>query len=168
MLRVKGAKEVTAILLLFFTIVSCQKRTVEPIEQVVVPPIYSQRLIVENDSGMGILLMPAPGIIALPIVLNPGDETSLDFTVKRSAVIDESGNPLAHTWSVEIGKENQYLGMRNIDGVLLVKIPAGEIREYLVSLGECWFQNNPPTGDHKISIVDEAPQLGVPVIALCE
>jgi len=108
------------------------------------------------------------GPFATPIVLNPGDETPLDFIVKRSAVLDESGNPLAHTWGVEIGKEHQYIGMRNIDGVLLVKTPAGEIREYLISLGDCWFQNNPPTGDHEISIGDESPQPGVPAIALCE
>ncbi|MGH7901027.1 MAG: hypothetical protein ACRENZ_04755 [Thermodesulfobacteriota bacterium] len=168
MLRVKKAKEVTIILLLFLSIVSCKKRTVEPIEPVMVPPTYSQRLMVKNDSGMEIFIMPAPGLIATPIVLNSGDETPLDFIVKRSAVLDESGNPLAHTWGVEIGKGHQYIGMRSIDGVLLIKTPSGEIREYLISLGECWFQNNPPSEDHKISIADEVPQLGVPVIALCE
>jgi hypothetical protein len=58
--------------------------------------------------------------------------------------------------------------MKNIDGVILIKTLSGEIREYLISLGECWFQNNPPSEDHKISIVDEAPQLGIPVLALCQ
>jgi hypothetical protein len=168
MLGVRKTVEYLTIVFLFMFLTSCEKRTVKPIESVMVPPTYSQRLVVENVSSKEIFVMPAPGLIATPIVLNPGDETPLDFIVKRSAVLDESGNPLAHTWGVEISKGHQFIGMKNIDGVLLIKTLSGEIREYLISLGECWFQNNPPSEDHKISIVDEAPQLGIPVLALCQ
>ena len=168
MLRLKQYSVLITYLLLIVTFSACKTRTVKPIEPILVPPTYSQKLVVKNSTPEDIFVFPAPGTIGTPLIIQPGNSINLDFIVNRLAVLDEDGNPLEHTWDAEIHDENNFIGMRDPDGLLLIKTKEGELWEYRISLGDCWFQNNPPSVHHQIEIKEDEPDLGIPSLILCD
>jgi len=57
---------------------------------------------------------------------------------------------------------NQEIRSQNI------RISSGQTRDYLISLGECRFDNNHPAKEHEIVVIDEEPAIGIPALRLCE
>lgn len=133
-----------------------------------IEPPFPQTLSVKNETQNPITIIPLAGSQDQPIPIAPDDSEQLQFTVVRMAQLDRSGNPVATTWTAIINGVNQYIGMQNTDGLLQIQTPGGETWDYLISLGECWFDNNPPAGVHEIVVIDEEPALGIPALRLCE
>ena len=57
---------------------------------------------------------------------------------------------------------NQEIRSQNI------RTSHGETRDYMISVVECRFDNNPPTEEHEIVVIDEEPAIGIPALRLCE
>ncbi|MGH7807069.1 MAG: hypothetical protein ACRENT_03160 [Thermodesulfobacteriota bacterium] len=139
----------------------------KPIELVAVPPEYHQVLIVRNETQNRVSVLPLTGSDAAPIAILPGESTRLDFTVKRFAKLDSSGTPRAESWTARI-EGTPYLGMKAIDGILHIETVEGETWTYLIALGSCWFEDNPPQEEHELIIGEEEPAVGIPALRLCE
>ncbi|MGB7293424.1 MAG: hypothetical protein WBD99_14710 [Thermodesulfobacteriota bacterium] len=155
-------------ILLILAIISCGKETIRPIDPESLPPAFSQTLIVKNETADEVHIFPAPGSIGLPLVIEPGESISMNFMVNRKASLDESGNPTEDGWVVEIDKQHRFLGMRGTYGLLRIKTSKGELWEYKIDLGKCWFENKPPTEDHELTIHEEGPDQSAPAVVLCE
>jgi hypothetical protein len=129
---------------------------------------FTQTLVVENRSQGTVTIIPVQGARAEPVILEPGNSTEMQFTVITMAELDETGNPIPATETVLIRESNSYVGMQSTDGILKVLTPGGETWGYLISLGECWFDNNFPADEHEIIVTDEEPAFGIPALRLCE
>lgn len=139
----------------------------KPIELVSVPPEYRQILIVRNEAQNKVSVLPITASDAAPITIFPGESTRLDFTVKRFAKVDSSDIPKAESWTARIDG-TPYLGMKAIDGMLQIETVEGETWRYLIALGSCWFEDNPPQEEHELIIGEEEPAVGIPALRLCE
>lgn len=153
---------------LIVTFIGCGKKTAKPINPELLPPAFSQTLIVKNETADEVHIFPAPGSIGEPLVLKPGESITINFIVNRKASMDESGNPTEDGWVVEIDKQHRFLGMKDTDGLLRIKTSNGELWEYKIDLGKCWFENKPPTRDHELTIREKGPDKSAPALVLCE
>lgn len=149
-------------------VIGCGKKTATQINPESLPPTFSQILIVKNETPDEVHIFPAPGSIGEPLALKPGESISMNFMVDRKASLDESGNPTEDGWVVEIDKQNRFLGMRDADGLLRIKTSKGQLWEYRIDLGKCWFENKPPTEDHELIIHEKGPDQSAPAVKLCE
>ncbi|HEX9667156.1 MAG TPA: hypothetical protein VGA95_11450 [Thermodesulfobacteriota bacterium] len=168
MLRDYGLIKSLIFIFLIVTIVGCKKKTANPINPESLPPTFSQILIVKNETADEIHMFPAPGSIGEPLILEPGESITMNFIVNRKASLDESGNPKEDGWIVEIDKQHKFLGMRNTDGLLRIKTSKGELWEYRIDLGKCWFENKPPTKDHELIVHEKGPDQSAPAVILCD
>ncbi len=159
---------VIIILVLLALSISCEKFfKPKPIELVAVPPDYPQVLIVKNETQNKVSVLPLTDSDAAPLFILPGESTRLDFTVKRFAKVDSSGTAKAESWTARI-EGSAYISMKAIDGMLQIETVEGETWTYLVALGSCWFEDNPPTSEHELIIGEEEPAVGIPALRLCE
>jgi hypothetical protein len=168
MLKDYGLIKPVLFILLIIAVVGCGKKTAKPINPESLPPTFSQILIVKNKTADEVHLFPAPGLIGEPLVLKPGESITMNFMVNRKASLDESGNPTEDDWVVEIDKQHKFLGMRDTDGLLRIKTSKGELWEYRIVLGNCWFENKPPTKDHELIINEKGPDQSAPAVVLCK
>lgn len=168
MLKVYRLVHLTLFLCLTVTFISCGKKTAKPINPESLPPAFLQILVVKNETSDEVHIFPAPGSIGEPLVLKPGESISMNFMVNRKASLDESGNPTEDGWTVEIDKQHKFLGMRDTDGLLRIKTSKGELWEYKIDLGKCWFENKPPTKDHELTVHEKGPEQSAPTLVLCE
>jgi len=167
------SKRIQKIFLIFilFLIFSCSGlREPRKIELVEVNPSYNQVLLINNMSDNEVWILPInnsaiQAIQAIKIL--PGSSKEIQFVVKRLAELDQNGNPIPITFTAIINGTNGFIGMDNIDGKLSIQTATGEEWLYLISIGECWFENNPPIEDHIIIIKNEEPMFGIPSIRLC-
>jgi hypothetical protein len=100
--------------------------------------------------------------------LERGESLTINFLVDRKPTLDKSGNPTEDGWAVEIDKQQKFLGMKDTDGVLRIKTPKGELWDYKIRLGRCWFENKPPTKDHELTIREKGPDQSAPDVVLCD
>jgi hypothetical protein len=163
-----GLIQLTLFICLIVTVIGCGKKTAKPINPESLPPAFSQTLTVKNETADEVGIYPAPGSIGEPLVLKPGESISINFMVNRKPSLDDSGNPTEDGWAVEIDKQQKFLGMRDTDGLLRIKTLKGELWEYKIELGNCWFENKPPTKDHELTIQEKAPNQRPPVVVLCD
>lgn len=143
-------------------------RVVDPHSSVLVQPVFDQIIIVQNDSNETVTILPIPESGASPIVISPGGSDSLDFKVQRIMVIEYVDAGINYHWSLQVNGDNHYLGHRNGDLEVQVKRTDGEVWPYRLDVGECWYENNPPTQSHELIIEEEEPIFGVPSISLCQ
>jgi len=153
---------------LIVTIVGCEKRTAKPVKPESLPSTFSQNLSVKNEAPYEIHIFPAPGLIGESLALKPGESIIINFMVNRKAVLDEFGKPTEDAWVAEINKDHKFIGMRENDGLLRIKTSNGELWEYRMSLGRCWFEGKPPAQDHEIVVSEKKPESGVPALILCQ
>jgi hypothetical protein len=168
MLKDYGLIKSVFFILLIVAIVGCGKKTATPINPESLPPTFSQILIVKNRTAGEVHIFPAPRLIGEPLVLKPGESISMNFMVNRKASLDESGNPTGNGSVVEIDKQHRFLGMRETDGLLRIKTAKGELWEYNLVLGKCWFENKPPTKDHELIINEKGPDQHRSAVVLCK
>jgi hypothetical protein len=163
----RGLNIVIAVVLILLC--GCGKtRLVDPHSSVLVQPVFDQMLVVQNDSTETVTVVPLPGSGASPIVISPGRSDSLNFEIQRIIVIEYVDAGIDYHWSLQVEEgKNQYLGHRNGDLEVQVKRTDGEIWPYRIEVGECWYENNPPTESHELIIEDEEPIFGVPSFSLC-
>jgi hypothetical protein len=156
------------IVVVLILLCGCGKtRVVDPHSPILVQPVFDQILVVQNDSTETVTVLPIPESGASPIVVSPGGSDSLDFNVQRIIVIEYVDAGINYHWSLEVNGENKYFAHRNGDLEVQVKRTDGEIWPYRIEVGECWYENNPPTESHELIIEDEEPIFGVPSISLC-
>jgi hypothetical protein len=153
---------------LIVTVIGCGKKTAKRINPESLPPAFLQILTVKNETPNEVQIFPAPGSIGEPLALKPGESIAMNFMVDITASVDESGNPKDNGWVVEIDKQNRFLGMKGADGLLRIKTSNGQLWEYRIDLGKCWFENKPPTKDHELIIHEKGPDQRTPAVALCE
>jgi hypothetical protein len=153
---------------LIVTVIGCGKKTAKPINPESLPPAFSQVLIVKNETPDEIQIFPAPGLIGEPLAIKPGESIAMNFMVSRKASLDKSGNPSDHGWTVEIDKQNRFLGMKGGDGLLRIKTSKGQLWEYRIDLGKCWFENKRPPKEHELIIHEKGPGQRTPAVELCE
>ena len=168
MLKVYKLIQFTLLVCLTITSTGCGKKTAKPINPELLPAAFSQTLIVKNETEDEVDIFPAPGVTGEPLVLKPGESISINFMVNRKASVDESGNPTKDGWVVEIDKQHKFLGMKDTYGLLRVKTLNGELWEYKIDLGRCWFENKPPTKDHELTIREKGPDKSATAAVLCK
>lgn len=156
------------LIFLILTIVGCEKQAGRPAKPESLPSTFSHNLSVKNEASHEIHIFPAPGLIGEPLVLKPGESIVINFMVNRKALLDDSGNQAEDTWVAEINKDHKFIGMRENDGLLRIKTPGGELWEYRMSLGTCWFEGEPPAQDHEIIIGERKPDSAVPALIFCK
>ena len=160
--------ELLLVIFLIGTFSGCWKKTVKQINPESLPPAFSQTLVVKNETADEVHVFPAPGTTDEPLPLKPGESIAINFMINRKASLDESGNPRENGWAVEIDKQNRFLGMKGTEGLLRIKTSSGQLWEYLIDLGKCWFESKPPTRNHELTINEEGPDQRAPAVFLCE
>ncbi len=168
MLKDCGLVKCTLLVFLIVAVFGCGEKTAKPIDPESLPSSFSQMLIVKNEIAEEVYIFPAPGSIGEPLVLKPGESLSMNFMVNRTASLDEAGNPTEDGWAAEIDKQHKFLGMRGADGIFRIKTPDGQLWDYRIVLGKCWFENKPPTEDHELIIDEDGPDQSTPAVVLCE
>ncbi len=167
-LKVYGLILFTLLVCLILTLIGCGKETAKPINPESLPPSFPQVLVIKNETADEVGVYPALGSIGEPLVLEPGESLTINFLVDRKPSLDKYGNPTKDGWTVEIDEQQKYLGMKDTNGVLLIKTSKEEMREYKIGLGKCWFENRPPTKDHELKIREKGPGQTAPDVVLCE
>jgi hypothetical protein len=167
-LKIYGLVQIALFVCLTLTFIGCGKKTAKTINPESLPPSFSQVLVVKNETANKVGIFPAPGSIGEPLALEPGESLTINFLVDRKPSLDESGNPTKDGWTVEIDKQQKFLGMKDDNGVLRIKTSKGQLRDYEIVLGKCWFKNKPPTKDHVLTIREKGPNQSAPDVVLCK
>lgn len=167
-LNVKGLIDLTLFVCVIVTFIGCGKETAKPINPEMLPHSFSQVLVIKNETPDEVAIFPAPGSIGVPLALESGQSLTINFLIDRKPSLDESGNPTKDGWEVEIDKEQKFLGMKDKDGVLRIKTSKGQLWDYKIHLGKCWFKNKPPKKDHELKIREKEPDKTTPEVVLCE
>jgi len=168
MLKNSNVHRIIIVILVIASFAGCgEKRTVDPISRVKVPPTYSQVLSIQNKRPNSINILPVPGSNVSYLEVMPDETKKVDFKVQRYVLLDYSGAPINYHWTVEINEQNPYLQMKNGDAQIQIETSKGKV-PYRIKIGDCWSKNKPPTKPHDLAIEEEGPIFGVPAISLCE
>ena len=111
-------------------------------------------------------MLPARGSEGKPLVIRPGQAVPISFQIFRLADLERSGfgwfrpRKGTETDMVVASDPTPYIDMAGTDAMVRIEFPDGMRWEFLIELGNCWFEGAPPT---KL-IVTGPPDPGIPVV----
>jgi hypothetical protein len=154
-------------ILIFLTLISC-RYTRKVYKKVIFQQSLEQTLIVENHLAQDVVLVAEPEKNNHPLPARA--KFSIPFRVYTIAGIERTA--ANKSWYevklgtkanvlIEPGKHTYFTAVGE-DVKLRVKMPGGQIWEYLFNFGDCWFDQPAEEMQHTFKL-EEEPLAGIPV-----
>jgi hypothetical protein len=124
----------------------------------------AQTLVLANETATPLTVMASlPGSGKPPLVVQPNEQTRLDFTVRL-----EENASAGHEKEVVLvpDKSSPYVTQSAIDLLMKARFGTGPAREIRVRLGKCLFGPTPAGRTHELHL-KKPPLSGVPSLQLC-